>query len=119
MDRDIKYCINQLYNAGQLTETNYSNLIECLEDYHELDRRTANYHAQYYLGEEVYSAKDYFSDNKNKICKFTIESISWDSKKKKFIYNYLYSSKKLFFSLSFFHPNTQFIFILSKALKIL
>ena len=92
----IKDCIDYCVEHELITLTNHADLIECLEDYKELDRRTSEHHAQYYLGEEVYSAKNYFSDNKNKICKFTIESISWDSEKKKFIYNYLYDEDEIY-----------------------
>lgn len=96
MNWTIKECIDYCVEHDLITLTNYADLLECLEDYQELDKRTSEYNAQFYLGEEVYSAKDYFGKNKNKICKFIIESISWDEERKTFIYNYLYTEDEIF-----------------------
>lgn len=97
MDRNIEYCINQLYNAGQLTETNYNNLINALEEYHEASDRLNSCKSKYLIGEKVYVEKDYFDkSNKNHVALITIESIAYDANTKCYMYNYLYNEDELY-----------------------
>ena len=97
MDRNIKYCIDQLYNAGQLTETNYNNLINALDEYHEASERINSCKSRYLIGEKVYVEKDYFDkSNKNHVALITIESIAYDANSKCYIYNYLYNEDEVY-----------------------
>ena len=97
MDMTVKQCIDQLYNAGRLSECNYAALIEALDDYHEAYARITNCKSKYLIGEKVYVEKDYFDkSNKNHIKLMEIESISYDIDKKTFLYNYLYKEDECY-----------------------
>ena len=97
MDMTVKQCIDQLYNAGQLTECNYAALCEAVDDYHEAYARIQNSKSKYLIGERVYVEKDYFDkSNKNHVTLMEIESISYDIDKKTFLYNYLYKEDECY-----------------------
>lgn len=95
MDRNIEYCINQLYNAGELTECNYVDLCNSLYDYHEAYNRITNCKSKYLIGEKVYVEKDYFSKN-NHVTLIEIKSISYDEDTNTYKYNYLYNEDELY-----------------------
>lgn len=93
----VKQCIDQIYNAGQLSECNYAALCEAVYDYHEAYARITNCKSKYLIGEKVYVEKDYFDkSNKNHIKLMEIESISYDIDKKTFLYNYLYKEDECY-----------------------
>ena len=97
MDRNIEYCINQMYNTGQLTETNYYNLVNALDEYHEAAERLDNCKCKYLIGEKVYVEKDlYDKKDINHIALIEIESISYDKNTGSYLYNYLYTEDELF-----------------------
>lgn len=95
MDRNIEYCINQMYNAGQLTETNYYNLVNALDEYHEAAERLDNCKCKYLIGEKVYVEKDLLG-HKNHVGLITIESIAYDKNAKCYMYNYVYPEDELY-----------------------
>ena len=97
MDLTVKQCIDQLYNAGQLSECNYAALIEAVDDYHEAYARITNCKSKYLIGEKVYVEKNYFDkSNKNHIALIEIESISYDAAAETYKYNYLYTEDELY-----------------------
>ena len=97
MDLTVKQCIDQIYNAGQLTECNYAALCEAVDDYHEAYARITNCKSKYLIGEKVYVEKDYFDkSNKNHIALIEIESISYDDAAKTYKYNYLYTEDEIY-----------------------
>ena len=97
MDMTVKQCIDQLYNAGQLSECNYADLIEAVDNYHEAYARITNCKSKYLIGEKVYVEKDLFDkSNKNHVTLITIESIAYDKNAKCYMYNYLYTEDEIY-----------------------
>ena len=97
MDMTVKQCIDQLYNAGRLSECNYAALCEALDDYHEAYARITNCKSKYLVGEKVYVENDYFDkSNKNHITLMEIKSVSYDIDKKTILYNYLYKEDECY-----------------------
>lgn len=97
MDLTVKQCIDQLYNAGQLSECNYESLINALDEYHESSNRLNYCKSKYLIGEKVYVEKDLFDkSNKNHVTLMTIESIAYDKNAKCYMYNYLYTEDELY-----------------------
>ena len=76
---------------------NYDTLCKAVDYYHEAYDRITNCKSKYLIGEKVYVEKDYFDkSNKNHITLMEIESISYDTDKKTFLYNYLYKEDELY-----------------------
>lgn len=97
MDKTIKECINELYNSGKLTEVNYSNICNSLDEYYEKADRLDNCKSRYLIGEKVYVEKDlYDKKDKNHIALIEIESISYDKNTGSYLYNYLYTEDELY-----------------------
>ena len=108
MDLDIKECIEYMASHELITMSNYNNLINALEDYHNDSDRLDTCESKFLIGEEVYVEKHGFDEKddegeyvENKstdtsIVKITIDSICWKHYKKTYVYNYLYTEDEMF-----------------------
>ena len=97
MDLDIKECIEYMASHELITMSNYNNLINALDEYHEASNRLNYCKSKYLIGEKVYVEKDLFDkSNKNHVTLMTIESIAYDKNAKCYMYNYLYTEDELY-----------------------
>ena len=108
MDLDIKECIEYMASHELITMSNYDNLINALEEYHNDSDRLDACKSKFLIGEEVYVEKHGFDEEddegeyvENKstdvsIVKITIDSICWKHYKKTYVYNYLYTEDEMF-----------------------
>lgn len=108
MDLDIKECIEYMASHELITMSNYDNLINALEEYHNDSDRLDACKSKFLIGEEVYVEKHGFDEEDDEgeyventstdvsIAKITIYSICWKEYKKHHVYNYLYTEDEMF-----------------------